>query len=223
PTVTPTAAAIAAAGAAAAVPIGLARAANPGTAQATAPAAADPDLAPATLAPPLLGANRIAPRAISPQNAWLMDDMMADVIKRGTGVRALVLKRNDIAGKTGTSNDQRDAWFNGFNRHMVATVWVGFDDGQPLGEAEQGSLAAVPIWVSFMREALRGQPDLARPLPPGLVTERISKRTGLLAGPDDPDAMYETFMADHLPPAANTGITVPGTTQTPDGGGTPLF
>jgi penicillin-binding protein 1A len=235
---TPSAAAVAAAGAAAAaeavaavgtaapaaattaaVPIGLA---SP-TAAPNAPA--DPNQAPAIMDPPLLPPGRIAPRVISPQNAWLMDDMMADVIKRGTGIRAwLALRRNDISGKTGTSNGPRDTWFNGFNRHIVASVWVGFDDERLLGEAEQGARTAVPIWVSFMREALRGQPDQPRPLPPGLVTERISKRTGLLAGPNDPDAMYETFMADHLPPAPNNTITVPGSTQAPGGSGSePLF
>jgi penicillin-binding protein 1A len=152
-----------------------------------------------------------------------MDDMMADVIKRGTGERAwLALRRNDISGKTGTSNDERDTWFNGFNRNIVTTVWVGFDDDQPLGAGEQGARTAVPIWVAFMREALRAQPDQPRALPPGLVTERISQSTGLLAGPNDTDAMYETFMADHLPPGPSAGITLPGTTQTP-GGGTPLF
>jgi len=234
--ITPTAA-IAAAGAAAAVPIGLASATNPASAASVASppgavaaaaaasgaaAPADPNLAPSLWAPPLLPADRIAPRVISPQNAWLMDDMMADVIKRGTGIRAgLALKRNDISGKTGTSNGPRDTWFNGFNRNIVASVWVGFDDERLLGEAEEGAHTALPIWISFMREALRGQPDVSRPLPPGLVTERISKLTGELAGPNTPDAMYETFMAGHLPPAPNSGITVPSTTQTP--GGEPLF
>ena len=181
--------------------------------------------APSTLAPGLLPPERLATRVISPQNAWIMDDMMADVIKRGTGIRAgLALKRGDISGKTGTTNEARDTWFNGFNRNIVASVWVGFDDERPLGEGEEGSRTAVPIWISFMREALRGQPDQMRPLPPGLVTERISRRTGLLAGSDDADTMYETFMDDHLPPAASAGITVPGNSpQNPTTGGEPLF
>ncbi len=157
-------------------------------------AAADPDHAPPNLAPPLLAANRIAPRVLSPQNTWLMDDMMADVIKRGTGARVgIAFKRGDLSGKTGTSNLARDTWFNGFDRDIIASVWVGFDDDRPLGEGEEGSRTAVPIWISFMREALRSQPERPRPLPGGLVTERISKRTGLLAGYNDADAMYETF------------------------------
>jgi penicillin-binding protein 1A len=185
----------------------------------------DPDLAPAHPMPPYLPASRLAPRVISPQNAWLMDDIMADVIKRGTGIRAgLALHRADISGKTGTTNEARDTWFNGFNRSICATVWVGFDQERPLGEGEEGSRTAVPIWINFMREALRGQQDLARPLPPGLVTVRISPRTGTVAGPNESDAMYETFMEGHLPLAANGGIVNPGQTpQNPAGGTEPLF
>ncbi len=195
---------------------------------ATSAADANPDQAPTLLDPPLLPADRIAPRVISPQNNWLMDDMMADVIKRGTGVRASTLKRSDIAGKTGTSNQWRDAWFNGFNRHIVASVWVGYDDERTLGEGEEGSLAAVPIWTAFMREALRDQPDEPRPLPPGLVTARISKRTGLLATAQDSDSdsMYETFMEGTLPQAQSPVTVAPGTapaSPTSTAGGEPLF
>lgn len=204
------------AGPAAAAPIGLA---------GPQAAATDPNHPPSVLAPPLLPDDRIAPRVISTQNCWLMDDMMADVIKRGTGVRARVLGRNDISGKTGTTNDSRDTWFNGFNRHIVASVWVGYDDERPLGVEEQGAVTAVPIWIDFMREALRGQPDQPRPLPPGLQTVRISKRTGLLASPGDIDTMYETFMDGNLPAAPSPGAVAPGSTPaSPAGGGTaPLF
>jgi penicillin-binding protein 1A len=189
---------------------------------ASAPA---PDLLPARILPPMLPTARLAPRVISPQNAWLMDDIMADVIKHGTGIRAgIALHRSDISGKTGTTNEARDTWFNGFNRNIVATVWVGFDQEAPLGEGEEGSRTAVPIWINFMREALRGQPDRPRPLPPGLVTMRISPRTGALAGPNEGDAMYETFMDGHLPPATNSGIAIPGQTpQNPSGSSEPLF
>jgi penicillin-binding protein 1A len=185
----------------------------------------DPNRAPTLLDAPLLPADRIAPRVISAQNCWLMDDMMADVIKRGTGNRARVLGRNDIAGKTGTSNDYRDAWFNGFNRHIVASVWVGFDDTRPLGAGEEGSRDAVPIWTMFMREALRDQPDQPRPLPPGLVTVRISKRTGLLATAEDGDSMYETFMDGTVPQAPPPGAVAPGNPSPSSAGGSgqPLF
>ena len=172
---------------------------------------ADPDHAPVTALPALIAPAQLAPRVISPQNAWLMDDMMADVIKRGTGARAgLALHRSDLSGKTGTTNLAIDTWFNGFNRNIVATVWVGFDQERPLGEGEEGSRTAVPIWISFMREALRAQPDYARSMPPGLVTARISPKTGTLVSTNEGDAIYETFMEDHLPPAASAvGNTVP--------------
>jgi penicillin-binding protein 1A len=186
--------------------------------------AGDPDHAPADPLPPLIASQRIAERAISPQNLWLMDDMMADVITRGTGIRAgMALHRKDIAGKTGTTNEAKDTWFNGFNRNIVASVWVGFDLERPLGEGEEGSRTAVPIWVNFMREALRGQPDRPRPMPPGLVTLRISPKTGVLAGANDADAISEIFMDDHLPAVTNTGNS-PGTSpQTVPGSGEPLF
>jgi penicillin-binding protein 1A len=193
------------------------------TAQAAADS--DPDQAPPNPLPPLTAPASIAPRVISPQNLWIMDDMMADVITRGTGIRAgMALHRKDISGKTGTTNEAKDTWFNGFNRHIVATVWVGFDQERPLGEGEEGSRTAVPIWINFMREALRGQPDRPRPMPSGLVSLRISPRTGALAGANDADAIDETFMEDHLPPAANNANSPPGTgTQSVSGSGEPLF
>ena len=188
-------------------------------------AGADPDHAPPNPLPPLIGPQRIAERVISPQNLWIMDDMMADVITRGTGIRAgSALHRKDISGKTGTTNEAKDTWFNGFNRNIVATVWVGFDLERSLGEGEEGSRTAVPIWINFMREALRGQPDRPRPLPPALVSLRISPKTGALAGANDADAINETFMEDHLPPGANTGNTPPGAgSQSVPGSGEPLF
>ena len=146
---------------------------------------------------------QIAERVITKQNDWLMTDMMMDVIKRGTGRRALALGRSDIAGKTGTTNDAKDTWFNGFTPGLVATVWVGFDQERSLGESEQGSATALPIWIQFMREALKGVPETKRPMPDGLVTLRISPDTGMLASADNPDAILETFMTDRLPGGSN--------------------
>jgi penicillin-binding protein 1A len=140
-----------------------------------------------------------AERAISAANAWLMDSMMAEVITRGTGRRALALGRSDLAGKTGTTNEAKDTWFNGFNRNLVATVWVGYDQERSLGESEEGSRTAVPIWVYFMREALRDVPQMPRPMPDGLVQVRISPHTGALANSEDADAIFETFFSDRLP------------------------
>jgi penicillin-binding protein 1A len=199
-------------------------AADEAAAAAAGSEATDPDRAPPNPLPPLTSPALIAPRVISPQNLWIMDDMMADVITRGTGSRAAVLHRKDISGKTGTTNEVKDTWFNGFNRNIVASVWVGYDQERPLGEGEEGSRTAVPIWTNFMREALRGQPDRPRPQPPGLVSLRISPRTGTLAAPTEADAIYETFMQDHLPPAASSGNAPPGTgPQNVPGSGEPLF
>jgi penicillin-binding protein 1A len=170
----------------------------------------------------VLQQSELAPRIISAANCWLMDDMMADVIRRGTGRRALVLGRNDLSGKTGTTNEARDTWFNGFNQNLVATVWVGFDQERPLGEGEEGARTAVPIWVYFMREALRTVPDRPRPRPAGLVQLSISARTGLPAAPNDPDTMLESFLAQHLPPGAQPPDegAAPGATPVPARRGT---
>jgi penicillin-binding protein 1A len=163
--------------------------------------------------PPLLDAARKAPRVITAANAWLMDNIMGDVIKRGTGVRARVLGREDISGKTGTTNESHDTWFNGFNASLEATVWVGYDQEQSLGEGEEGSSVAVPIWVRLMREGLRGLPDVPRPMPPGLVTARIDASSGQLAAAGDTAAISEYFFTDKLPAAA-TGPNTPGNTGT---------
>jgi len=152
---------------------------------------------------PMVPAARRAPRVIGAANTWLMDDIMADVIKRGTGRRALVLGRGDISGKTGTTKEARDTWFNGFNQNLEATVWVGFDQERPLGEGEEGASVAVPIWVRLMREGLRGVPDVPRPMPAGLIVQRIDALTGLLAPEGDANTVNEYFFLDKLPAAGN--------------------
>ncbi len=186
---------------------------------AAAPVPVTPTMAPVsngklTMAPP--EAERLMPmvapaqralRVISAANAWLMDDIMADVIKRGTGHRALVLGRNDLSGKTGTSQEARDTWFNGFNQNLEATVWVGFDQERPLGEGEEGASVAVPIWIRLMREGLRGVPDVPRPVPPGLVSARIDVTTGLLAPEGDANVMNEWYFQDKLPTQGNASNT----------------
>ena len=142
---------------------------------------------------------RPADRVLDANNAWIMNSMMRDVITLGTGRRALSLKRTDLAGKTGTTNDQKDAWFSGFNGNIVTTVWVGFDDSKPLGRRETGASAALPMWVDYMRVALEGEPETVMERPPGLVTVKIDPSTGLLAGADDPNAVFESFRADNVP------------------------
>ena len=185
-------------------------------------AAAQPISVPASCNLP---ATQVAPRVISAQNAWLITDMLREVITRGTGRRALALGRSDVAGKTGTTNEARDTWFNGYNAALVATVWVGFDQSRPLGEGEEGSRTAVPIWTSFMAEALKGVPDRSWPVPGGLVQVRISPFTGEIASADDPDAVFETFMTDRLPTGGVLGETGmdPARPQTEQPSTEPIF
>jgi penicillin-binding protein 1A len=149
-----------------------------------------------TLIPP----KNLAPQIIKPQIAYLLADMMADVIKRGTGQRARTLNRDDIAGKTGTSNDFHDAWFNGFNGDIVTTVWTGFDADRSLGGFDdQAARVAVPTWTYFMHEALAGTARHPVPIPEGIVSVRISPQTGLLASSDNPNGIMEKFMEGNLP------------------------
>ncbi len=140
-----------------------------------------------------------APSIISAQNAYLVRSMMMDVVKRGTGVKAMQLGRQDLAGKTGTTNEQRDAWFSGYNDALVTTVWVGFDSHQPLGSLEVGGRAALPIWIGFMETALQGVPDQPPAMPEGLAQAKIDPESGLLAKLDNPDAIMELFQAGRLP------------------------
>jgi penicillin-binding protein 1A len=142
-----------------------------------------------------------APRILSPQTDFIMDSMLRDVIRHGTGRRALVLHRKDLSGKTGTTNDQRDAWFAGFNSNIVTVAWVGFDDTKPLGSHETGAIAALPMWVHFMGAALKGQPETPLIQPPGIVSVRINQKTGRPTTAADPDAMFEYFLEDQAPQA----------------------
>ena len=202
---------------------GLRAAADPAPAP---PAARDATFALAsTVGPPVFGTNaagvtrlaelgdgfagppvkRRAPHVISAANAYVMTDLMRDVIRKGTGRRALSLKRDDIAGKTGTTNDRRDTWFMGFNADLVAGAWVGFDQERSLGAGEEGGHTALPMWVYFMGEALAGHPEHRLPQPDGVVNARITPATGELARGNEPDAMFELFLAGRLP--GNSGAT----------------
>ncbi len=148
----------------------------------------------------VVGVTSAAPRVISEQNAYLVRSMMMDVVRRGTGKKAMQLGRNDLAGKTGTSNEQRDAWFSGYNSELVTSVWVGFDNHDPLGRYEVGGKAAIPIWMDFMRVALQGVPDVIPVMPEGVTQARIDPKTGLLARANNPDAIMEVFITGTLPP-----------------------
>lgn len=148
-----------------------------------------------------------AERAISAQTTYLMTSMLRDVVQHGTGRGVLRIGRSDLAGKTGTTNDQRDAWFAGFNHALVATAWVGFDQPRPLGFGETGARAALPMWRLYMAAALDGVPEQPLQQPDGLVTVRIDANTGLLTGADNPDAIFETFTADQVPEAPSGTVS----------------
>ena len=153
----------------------------------------------ASIAPDLFASINVAARAISAQNAYLIQDLMRDVIQRGTGRRARILGRGDLSGKTGTSNDQRDAWFGGFNADLASVVWVGYDDDLPLGPGEEGSRTALPIWIEFMRIALRGIPENQMPQPEGIVSRRIDRQTGCPARAGQLNSTFEIFREGHVP------------------------
>ena len=142
---------------------------------------------------------RMANRVLSPGNAYQMVSMMQDVIQRGTGVKARDIGRRDLAGKTGTTNDQHDAWFSGFNGDLVATAWVGFDQHKPLGRREVGGVAALPIWIDVMRAALEDKPENSLKQPDSIVTLRIDPTTGLLVDQDSHQGIEETFREQYMP------------------------
>ncbi len=156
-----------------------------------------------TQAPPVLVGPVIPARAeqtLSDQTTWMVRSMMSDVIRSGTGRRAMDLGRSDLAGKTGTTNDIRDTWFSGFGGGIVTTVWLGRDDNQTLGSWEQGGRTALPIWVEFMATALAGRPEQIPSPPVGLVQALIDPDTGERVGPDFPGAVTEWFKSGQLPP-----------------------
>jgi penicillin-binding protein 1A len=142
---------------------------------------------------------RYAQRIVNKQNHYLTVSMMQDVIKRGTGRRALALERSDLAGKTGTTNDQKDAWFSGFNPDLVTTVWVGFDQPSTLGYWASGGATALPIWVEYMQTALKDIPEKSYDQPEGIISVRIDPATGLLAAPGQTDAIFEYFREGTAP------------------------
>ncbi|SFC37624.1 penicillin-binding protein 1A [Marinospirillum celere] len=141
----------------------------------------------------------LAQRNVDERAIYSMHSILRDVIDEGTGRRALALDRSDIRGKTGTTNELHDAWFSGFNRDMVATVWAGFD--QPGTTGEYGANLALPMWINFMRVALEGQPERTLDRPGGLVTVRIDPETGLRARPDQATAIFELFYRERVPDA----------------------
>ena len=142
-------------------------------------------------------------QAIDPRNAFIMTSMLRSVVREGTGRGALSLGRDDLAGKTGTTNDTRDAWFAGYGGGIVAVAWIGYDDHSiPLGDRETGGRAALPIWREFMAAALKDRPEAEYPQPEGVVAMEIRKSDGKPAREGDQDVMAEYFYEEYLPAAA---------------------
>ncbi|MEP7207494.1 MAG: penicillin-binding protein 1A [Casimicrobiaceae bacterium] len=154
-------------------------------------------------APQVVGKN--AEQAIDPRNAYMMTSLLRDVVRYGTAAKAQSLGRTDLAGKTGTTNDNVDAWFCGYNANLVAVAWIGFDQPRSLGANETGSVAALPIWMAYIGKALKGAPEAIRAMPEGIVTVRVNPDSGLR---DDSGGIPEIFFAEY-PPRRDEGFAGP--------------
>ncbi|MFT4174374.1 MAG: penicillin-binding protein 1A [Rhodocyclaceae bacterium] len=160
--------------------------------------------------PPVAG--EAAERMLDPRNAFLMDSMLKDVVRRGTAGKANALGRYDLAGKTGTTNDYVDAWFCGYQPSLVAVAWIGFDQPRKLGSGETGSGLALPVWINYMSKALANVPQQsAPPLPAGLIAVRPQ-------GATQDDFMYEEFVPPAPPPDASAPAATPEGASAPVGG-----
>jgi len=145
----------------------------------------------------------VAERIIDGRTTYILTSMLQDVIKRGTGRRAMALGRTDLAGKTGTTNESKDAWFSGYNADYVTTVWSGFDQPETLGRREYGGTVALPIWMHFMGAALKDKPNHAPAEPEGILSLRVDPISGRAATPSTPNAYFELFKAEDSPPSVN--------------------
>ena len=161
-------------------------------------------------APQVAGEN--AERAIDPRNAFLMTSLLKDVIAYGTGSRALSLGRRDLAGKTGTTNENVDAWFCGYNAAVAAVAWIGYDQPKSLGASETGSLAALPMWIAYMQKTLKGTPEATLAVPSGIISARINSESGLQ---DESGSISEYFFAEFPPRGREDSLGTPGTAGQP--------
>ncbi len=174
------------------------------------PVQSNPDIAVGEQTP---AAPHFAEQVLDERTAYIMTSMLQDVIKRGTGRRALALGRDDIAGKTGTTNDSIDSWFSGYNADLVTTVWAGFDQPQSLGRNEYGGTVALPIWMNYMGAVLKDMPEHPPAEPDGLLKLRIDPVSGRAATPSTPDAYFEVFKSEDSPPPMgefDPGYQAPG-------------
>lgn len=156
-------------------------------------------------------ADVLAPQVISTETAFLMNTALQNVIQHGTASAARVLSRQDIAGKTGTTNDQLDAWFAGYNRDLVVTTWIGFDSPRPLHEYAAG--LALPVWIDFMKTALHGKPERSLTEPAGIISLGINPDNGLRAKPNQINTITEYFMETEVPAMDEESSTSPGSPQ----------
>ncbi len=148
----------------------------------------------------------LAPRAIDERTAFMIVSILKDVVKRGTATAAKVLERDDIGGKTGSTNEYRDAWFSGVGGDLVTTVWVGKDDFNTLGRGEYGGKAALPIWIGYMRTALEGVPVVEPEVPAGIVTASISPSSGRLMADGSPGSIQEYFKREDYDRITSSGF-----------------
>lgn len=160
-------------------------------------------------------------RVLTPETDFLMVSAMKSVIDEGTGSKALSLGRSDLAGKTGTTNDYTNAWFNGFNSDIMTTVWVGFDQLKPL--KEYGAGASLPIWMDYMGKALQGKPEHTVAQPADIVSVKIDPTTGMLASDNDSDGIFEYFTEDTVPQQTAAVADSPDNNGTASDTGEPIF
>jgi len=153
-----------------------------------------------------LAEDKIAKRVIDERNLYILNSMLKDVIHKGTAwtpltrIKSPLLKRHDLAGKTGTTNENKDAWFTGYNSRYVASAWVGFvDHAKKLGKSEFGGRAALPVWAKFMEKALNGMPEIHLPRPDGLIDVRIDLENGKLASASTKSSDFEIFRVENVP------------------------
>ncbi|XJV36167.1 penicillin-binding protein 1A [Pseudomonas asplenii] len=162
---------------------------------------------------PAAQAPAVAERIVDGRTTYILNSMLEDVIKLGTGRRALALGRSDLAGKTGTTNESKDAWFSGYNADYVTTVWTGFDQPESLGRREFGGTVALPIWMDYMGAALKDKPAHTQAEPEGILSLRVDPVSGRAAVPGTPNAYFELFKSEDTPPSVNelgTGGSAPG-------------
>ncbi|WP_442964453.1 penicillin-binding protein 1A [Pseudomonas sp. KNUC1026] len=184
-----------------AVPLATSAGATDTTAATSAPGVPAPGVPASGV--PASGVPALAERVVDGRTTFILNSMLEDVIKKGTGRRAMALNRSDIAGKTGTTNESKDAWFSGYNGDYVTTVWSGFDQPDTLGKREFGGTVSLPIWMDYMGAALKGKPANTQPEPEGIISLRVDPVSGRAATASTPDAYFELFKSEDTPPSVN--------------------